>query len=74
MNERTHALAPSETINNQNHGQIRICIQGWLEEKEEISGLIRGTRGRRESKTFPLRLAVQFLLKGTPIMQKGEHS
>ena len=32
---KNHALSPGETINNQNHGQIRVCIQGWLEEKEE---------------------------------------
>lgn len=34
---KTHALPPGEFINNQNHGQIRVCPQGRLEEKEEIS-------------------------------------
>lgn len=74
MNERTHTLPTKETINNQNHGQIRACLVGWREEKEQTSGLIQGIRGRRESETLPLRLVVQCLLKGIPIMQKGDHS
>lgn len=68
-------LSPQvQVINNQNHGQIRVCLRGRLEEKEEISGLIQRIRGRRESRTFPLKLVVQCLLKAITTMQKGGSS